>query len=200
MDNLPLGRRDTDALQSELQALKRERDALAERVRELEEQWTPPSRPDAEPEAEWFEGAFRIEQSRAKRQRLALSLAMIELDDVQDLRDRLGHAAGEVVFAHLGAQLAASLRPTDVVCRIDGLSYGVLLTATNLEQALAAVTRLQREISKHPFVTAHAQTRLSFSAGIVQWRNDEVLGDLLTRASRALGLAKKAGTGKAVVG
>lgn len=200
MDNLPLGRRETDALKLELEALRRERDALAERVRELEEQWTAPSRPAGEPEAEWFEGAFRIEQSRAKRQRLALSLAMVELDDVQELRDRLGHAAGEVVFAHLGAQLAASLRPTDVVCRIDGLAYGVLLTATNLEQALAAVSRLQREIGKNPFVTAHAQTKLSFSAGIVQWRNDEALGDLLSRASRALGLAKKAGTGKAVVG
>jgi diguanylate cyclase len=200
MDDLPRRRPDSEALQSELEALKRERDALAERVRELEQQWPTPSRPAVEPDAEWFEGAFRVEQSRAKRQRLALSLAMVELDEVQELRDRLGHAAGEVVFAHLGAQLAASLRPTDVVCRIDGLAYGVLLSATNLEQALAAVTRLQREICKQPFVTAHAQTRLSFSAGIVQWRENESLGDLLSRASRALGLAKKAGTGKAVVG
>ena len=198
MDDSP-ARIDLESLRAELRQLKQERDALAARVRELEQQSTSVAAA-APTEVGRFEDAFRIEQSRAKRQRFALSLALVELDDLQATRDRLGHAAGEDVLNHLGAHLEASLRPTDVVSRIDGLAYGVLLTATNLEQALAAISRVQRELAEQPYAASHAQAVVSFSAGIVQWRNDEALGDLLSRASRALGLAKKAGTGKAVVG
>ena len=190
---------DIESLTAELRQVRQERDALAARVRELEQQSASVA-PLAPAGAEQFEDAFRIEQSRAKRQRFALSLALVELDDLQAVRDRLGHAAGEDALSHLGLRLEASLRPTDVVSRIDGLALGVLLTATNLEQALAAISRVQREFAELPYATAHAQTALTFSAGIVQWRNDEALGDLLSRASRALGLAKKAGAGKAVVG
>jgi diguanylate cyclase len=190
---------DIGSLRAELQQVKHERDALAARVRELEQQWTSVAA-TAPTGAGDFEAAFRIEQSRAKRQRLSLSLALVELDDLQAVRDRLGHAAGEDVLNHLGARLEASLRPTDVVAAVDGLAYGVLLTATNLEQALAAISRVQREFADQPYAATHAQTVVTFSAGIVQWRTDEALGDLLSRASRALGLAKKAGKGKAVVG
>jgi diguanylate cyclase len=189
---------DSESLRAELQSVKQERDALAARVRELEQQPASVTAPPSN--AGRFEDAFRIEQSRAKRQRFALSLALVELDELQAVRDRLGHAAGEDVLHHLGERLEASLRPTDVVGRIDGLAYAVLLTATNLEQGLAAISRVQREFGELPYATTHAHATLSFSAGIVQWRTDEALGDLLSRASRALGLAKKAGTGKAVVG
>jgi diguanylate cyclase len=169
-------------LRAELQQVKHERDALAARVRELEQQWTTVAATTPTGAGD-FEAAFRIEQSRAKRQRFALSLALVELDDLQAVRDRLGHAAGEDVLSHLGACLEASLRPTDVVGPVDGLAYGVLLTATNLEQALAAISRVQREFAEQPYATTHAQTVLTFSAGIVQWRTDEALGDLLSRAS-----------------
>ena len=84
--------------------------------------------------------------------------------------------------------------------RIDGLAYGVLLTGTNLEQALAAIARLQQDVANVPYVAGHMQTVLTFTVGVVQWRNDEALGDLLTRASRALGLARRGGPGKVVVG
>lgn len=205
MDDTRSVRSELEQLQSQLEQLRRERDLLANRVRELEQQCsTTPGDSSATAssvdEAARFGDAFRVEQSRAKRQRLALSLALIEPDNLQEVRDRLGHAAGEDALVHLAAQLENSLRPTDVVGRVDGLAYGVLLTATNLEQALAAVTRLQNDVAARPYTGAHCETELSFCAGIVQWRNDEGLGDLLSRASRALGLAKKAGTGKVVVG
>lgn len=194
------GTSDLDGLRAELQQVRRERDALASRVLELEQQIAPPSSAAAAPPVASFEESFRVEQSRAKRQRLALSVALIELDGLQDLRDRLGHAAGEEALAHLGRLLELSLRPTDVVSRVDGLALGVVMTATSLEQALAAIARLQQDVAGTPFDTGHEREVLSFSAGLVQWRTDEALGDLLTRASRALGLARRGGVGKVVVG
>ena len=188
------------ALRAELQQLRRDRDALAARVLELEQQVTASSnalRPQA---ATGFAESFRIEQSRAKRQRLALSVALVELDRIQELRDRLGHSAGEEALAHFARVLERSLRPTDVVSAVDGLAFGLLLTATSVEQALTALTRLQQDFAQAPLDTGHAQEALTFSAGLVQWRTDEALGDLLSRASRALGLARRAGDGKVVVG
>jgi diguanylate cyclase len=193
---------DVDRLQAELQRLRGERDALAARVIELEQQLSAPATPAAAGAGGLadLEASFRVEQARAKRQRLALSLALVEPDNVQHVRDRLGHAAGEDAFAHLGRILEQALRPTDVVGRADGQAYGLLLTATTLEQALAALTRLQHDVARAPFSSGAAQEILTFSAGLVQWRTDEALGDLLSRASRALGMARRAGAGRIVVG
>ena len=188
------------ALRAELQQVRLEREALARRVLELEQQVAPQPSFISVATVASFEDSFRVEQSRAKRQRLALSMALVELDGLQDLRDRLGHAAGEAALEHLGRLLEQSLRPTDVVTRVDGLAFGLLLTATNLEQALAALTRLQFDVAGAPFDTGHEQAVLTLSAGLVQWRTDEALGDLLTRASRALGMARRGGVGKVVVG
>jgi diguanylate cyclase len=189
MDHSLHGSDELDQLRGELQQARRERDALAARVRELEQQIVAPGPdPAAQTSSVSFEDCFRTEQSRAKRLRIPLSLALVEIDDLQDLRDRLGQTIED------------SLRPTDVVSRIDGLAYGVLLTGTNIEQALAALVRLQQDVADAPYMTGHVRSTLTFSAGVVQWRNDEALGDLLTRASRALGLARRGGPGKVVVG
>lgn len=197
----PLGPSEFEQLRAELRQARKERDALAARIRELEQQVAAPGPAATAPGAAVdFEESFRTEQSRAKRQRLALTLALIEADNLQELRDRLGHAAGEEALAHLGLRLEGALRPTDVVSRIDGLAYGVLLTGTSVEQALPALARLQQDVADAPYVAGPVHSVLTFSAGVVQWRNDEALGDLLTRASRALGLARRSGPGKIVVG
>ena len=187
------------ALEGEVLRLRHERDALASRVLELEQELAKNVvHSKAEPAAT-FEDSFRIEQSRAKRQRLPLSVALVELDRLQELRDRLGHGAGEDALAHLQSRLEQSLRPTDVVSRVDGLAFAVMLSATALEQALAALTRVLHEVSAAP-MEGQGNEALSFSAGLVQWRTDEALGDLLTRASRALGQARRGGAARIVVG
>lgn len=188
-----------EALREELRRVRHERDGLAARVRELEQQCgaAPPS---GAPPVLGFEDAFRIEQARAKRHGTALAVALLELDGLQELRDRFGHAAGDDALAHLQRRLDACTRPTDVVVRVDGMAWGLLLTATSVEQALAALTRLQGEVAAEPFGAGHARQALGFSAGLVQWRTDEALGDLMSRASRALGLARRAGGGRVVLG
>jgi diguanylate cyclase len=200
MSDVPAAPSELAAVRAELQQLRRERDALAARVLELEQQVAAPQSAGPVPAVASFEESFRVEQSRAKRQRLALSVALVELDGIQELRDRLGHSAGEEALAHLARVLEQSLRPTDVVSPVDGLAFGLLLTATSLEQALAAIARLQQDFAQVPLDTGHEQQVLTFSAGLVQWRTDEALGDLLSRASRALGLARRGGVGKVVVG
>jgi diguanylate cyclase (GGDEF)-like protein len=124
---------------------------------------------------------------------------LLQIDEIEAITDLLGHGAAEDAVSHLANTLKTRLRPTDVVARLDGREFGLLLTATGLEQALAATVRLQGEFTQQPLELSGRSCGLTFSAGVVQWREDETLGDLLTRASRALNQARRSGTSKAVV-
>ena len=197
--------RELDRTRAELaQALERA-EAQARRVRELEEQISQVAeRAAAEPldsvlDRRGFDEAFRVEQSRAKRDRAALSLVLLQIDEIEAITDLMGHGAGEAANSHLTITLKTKVRPTDVVARLEGLEFGLLLTATALEQALAATARLQREFTSQPLELSGRSCGLTFSAGVVQWREEETLGDLLTRASRALNQARRGGINKVVV-
>jgi diguanylate cyclase len=173
-------------------------------VRELESQIAEAlTRPEPEQDRildrRGFDDAFRVEQARAKRDRSALSLVLLQIDEIEAITDLLGHGAAEDSVSHLANTLRTKLRPTDVVARLDGREFGLLLTATGLEQALAATARLQGEFTNLPLEISGRNCGLTFSAGVVQWREDETLGDLLTRASRALNQARRGGTNKVVV-
>lgn len=204
MDGSRGGSKELERTRTELaQALERA-EAQARRVRELEEQIAEAlTRPEPEQDRlldrRGFDEAFRVEQARAKRDRSALSLVLLQIDEIEAITDLLGHSAAEDSVSHLANTLKTRLRPTDVVARLDGREFGLLLTATGLEQALAATVRLQGEFTQQPLEFSGRSCGLTFSAGVVQWREDETLGDLLTRASRALNQARRSGTSKAVV-
>jgi diguanylate cyclase len=204
MDGSRGNSRELERTRTELaQALERA-EAQARRVRELEEQIAEAlTRPEPEQDRlldrRGFDEAFRVEQARAKRDRSALSLVLLQIDEIEAITDLLGHGAAEDAVSHLANTLKTRLRPTDVVARLDGREFGLLLTATGLEQALAATVRLQGEFTQQPLELSGRSCGLTFSAGVVQWREDETLGDLLTRASRALNQARRSGTSKAVV-
>jgi diguanylate cyclase len=150
-------------------------------------------------DADRFESAFRVEQSRAKRGRAALSLLLIELDELGAIIERWGDAAIDAACQHVADTLQAAVRPTDVVARVGERRIALLLAATALDQALAAATRLQALLPQSPFGDT-PPVALVVSAGVVQWRHDEALPDLLGRAARALNQAQRAGGNRAVVG
>jgi diguanylate cyclase (GGDEF)-like protein len=143
-----------------------------------------------------LEEAFRVEQSRAKRGRAALSLVLIEADQRDDPAGRLDPDPA-IAYELLARTLQASIRPTDRVARVSSQMLALLLPATALDQALAAATRLQRAVVPAAEDAAFAPT---FSAGVVQWRHDEALTELLMRAERALVQAKGGGPNRTVAG
>jgi diguanylate cyclase len=191
-------------LRDEVERLRRQARADQQRIEELEAELgrdpipvPAPRRADVV-DADGLEAAFRVEQSRAKRGRAALSLAYIEIDQRNELVERHGHDAAAKAFAQVTALLQASIRPTDLVARVSADALVLLLPATALDQALAAAARLQRALSEHP---ADAfPLALTFSGGVVQWRHDEALADFLGRAERALAQAKASGLNRTVAG
>jgi diguanylate cyclase len=89
--------------------------------------------------------------------------------------------------------MKATLRPTDLLARLGGEEFAVLFPATDIEEAAQATERLQKELARSNFAFEGRPAPLAFSAGVANWRNAEVLEELIRRADAALYSAKRAG-------
>ncbi|MCT0207257.1 diguanylate cyclase [Synechococcus sp. CS-1332] len=87
------------------------------------------------------------ELARSRRYHLPLALLMLDLDNFKQVNDLWGHHIGDVVLQRLGHQLQNSLRATDVVARLGGEEFAILLSHTRLEDALAIAERLRQEVA-----------------------------------------------------
>ncbi len=192
-------RADISTSRAELIDAQRKVDAYEQRVRELEVELTQVSalvQKDPLTQAmnrRGLEEAFRIETARATRYESPLAFAMLDLDDFKKLNDSLGHVGGDRALVHLAQVMKATLRPTDLLARMGGEEFGVLLPATEAEEAVSVTERLQKELTRSAFVFEGKATTLMFSAGIALWRQTEALEELIRRADEALYAAKRAG-------
>ena len=127
-----------------------------------------------------------------------LSLVMLDLDHFKRLNDAHGHAVGDRVLAAIGKLLREGLRDSDVVCRVGGEEFAMLLpTSTTaaaterLETMLAACRRMAaNDIGKEA-------AGLTFSAGVVQApEHGTTIDELMIAADRLLYTAKRNGRGR----
>lgn len=88
-----------------------------------------------------FERLASRELSRARRSRSALTTVAIDLDGFKALNDSRGHGEGDDVLTAVGEVLQAS-RATDIVCRLGGDEFGILLADTGADSSVRAVERL----------------------------------------------------------
>jgi diguanylate cyclase len=142
-----------------------------------------------------LEAAFRREVARVSRSGEALSLAMVDLDFFKRINDKYGHDTGDAVLRELVQVLRAELRPTDVIARIGGEEFLLLLPGEDEQGAAAAVERARRNLAGRLF--AHPQQpagiRAHFSAGVGRWSPGEALDAVYARVDKALLQAKTAG-------
>ena len=90
------------------------------------------------------------------------------------------------------------MRPTDVVCRYGGEEFVVLLPGSRLEDAVTAMTRLQRELTKRFFLRDNQRILLTFSAGVAERSMRETRDETIGRADGAMYVAKRSGKNRVV--
>jgi diguanylate cyclase (GGDEF)-like protein len=136
---------------------------------------------------------LELEISRAVREQRALCFAMLDMDHFKAINDTHGHPAGDRVLKSLTDLLGQRLRKTDVVGRLGGDEFGVILPHVSI----AAATRLMDELREaFSGVTQHAETydfTATFSCGLVEFDTGETPDAVVARADRFLYRAKKAG-------
>jgi diguanylate cyclase len=137
--------------------------------------------------------AFTAEVSRHKRGGGSLSVALLDIDNFKNLNDTYGHNVGDVALKHLADVVKKTIRPTDIVTRLGGEEFVILLPDTNIEESVITMTRLQRTLTKEYFLGNNERLLITFSAGVALYRKDEEQADVLSRADQAMYLAKKMG-------
>lgn len=135
------------------------------------------------------------ECARSGRSGEAFALLMIDLDDFKDINDSHGHAAGDDCLRVFTSAAGNRLRPGDLLARMGGDEFCVLLPSTTLREG-AMVARHVLEACQGETVQGQgASLALSASIGVAQWRPEIGMHAerLIAAADRALYTAKKDG-------
>lgn len=142
----------------------------------------------------WQSGADALARARAERR--AVAIAVIDVDWFKQVNDRHGHDAGDQALRLTGAILARHVRAGDLVARIGGEEFAVLFYGTGLDEACRVAERCRAALADQALDLADVgAVRLTLSAGVAccEATKIEDLDRLIARADRALYQAKSAG-------
>ena len=122
------------------------------------------------------------------------AVLMCDLDHFKHINDTWGHAIGDGVLQHFAKMLRAQLREIDLVGRIGGEEFAVVLPDTDIERAHVFARNVQRRIADTPYSTDGRRIPLTVSIGISDLHTTDDDAELaLSRSDRALYYAKQRG-------
>ncbi len=148
-----------------------------------------------------FEQVLREVIFDAGRRRGDVALLAVDLDHFKAINDSVGHLAGDQVLRELAALLAGASRAGDVVGRVGGEEFVVLLPGADGETAGVVAERVMSAVRAHGFRTARGVVHVTVSIGIAaeQVTDAHMTSALRARADEALYLAKRLGRDRAIM-
>ena len=145
----------------------------------------------------YFHDRLRAEITRATRTHDSIAVLMLDIDDFKRVNDVHGHGTGDQVLVSLADVLRGSVRLSDVVCRLGGEEFGIIMTACDAGDALALAQRLLDSTEKQSFEPADV---LTVSIGIAQGPEHATNPrELVACAEAAMMAAKARGKNQAVL-
>jgi diguanylate cyclase (GGDEF)-like protein len=142
----------------------------------------------------YFIELMEREFTRARRYRRPLTLIFLDFDGFKELNDRHGHLFGDEVLRGATRSLTAVLRATDLLARMGGDEFAVLLPETNMEGAQNVAHKLRRALIAYGQQLSPVVPTLTFCGGVSHLReSDTSIDDMLARADNAQYMAKESG-------
>ncbi len=186
-----------------LSSLQKDKRALERQVRErtaeaekMHQQAVKASRTDVLtglPNRRAFYDRATRELERASRYGRPVSLIMLDIDRFKAVNDTHGHAAGDEVLRHLADILRRDKRGNDLVGRLGGEEFSLLLPEASPDEALNLAERIRAAIAASPAVHNGQSIAYSASFGVARQQPGDSLENILHRADQALYAAKEAG-------
>jgi len=133
------------------------------------------------------------ELERSFRYGSMFSVTIIDIDHFKNINDTYGHIVGDKVLASLAKILRSRSRKVDIVARYGGEEFCIVYPDTTAEQAFDAVEKARETVASHKFMLKGTRIPVSFSAGVTQAAADDTIEELLSRADKALYIAKESG-------
>jgi diguanylate cyclase (GGDEF)-like protein len=127
------------------------------------------------------------------------ALLLLDLDFFKQINDTLGHAAGDAVLRHISVLLTDAVRSSDLVGRMGGEEFFVMLRGTGLASAFGLAKRMCERIAARAtdFNGTPVATTISIGVSVIR-AEDASIDAVLARADHALYAAKAAGRNCAI--
>jgi diguanylate cyclase (GGDEF)-like protein/PAS domain S-box-containing protein len=141
-----------------------------------------------------FEHALTRHVEYAARYGSGGSVIALGIDTFKYVNETLGSVAGDELLVELVEVIGGRLRKTDVLARVGGDVFGILVHGADRAKAVALADELLERARKHAFVVKGESLRITLSAGVTSLEERPVVGaELLAEAESAMHAAKEAG-------
>jgi diguanylate cyclase (GGDEF)-like protein len=128
----------------------------------------------------------------ASRYATPSSLVYFDLDGFKSINDTYGHAAGDAALSHFADTLLAHVRESDVVGRLGGDEFGIILSHADQEQAHGKATSLAKTLKASPALWRGRSIQVGFSYGAFQLLPGDDADNAMQRADEAMYENKRA--------
>ncbi len=141
--------------------------------------------------------AVNVSLAIAAREGLSTSAMIVDIDHFSKVNDNFGKEAGDQVIRQIAAILARMARASDVIARIGGEEYLLILPNTPLESARVLAERIRAAIDDQPLLVHRQSIHITVSLGVACTEGAVDLDGLTQAADRAMYLAKRGGRNRA---
>jgi len=125
------------------------------------------------------------------KKKFPVSLMMIDVDNFKRINDTYGHSAGDEVLKQLAKILKSNTRSTDIVARLGGEEFAVVLPDTSCENGLIMAERIKQTIEAKTFIFGVDTDKITISIGIASTKLPIHTDCFLKYADKALYKAKE---------
>jgi len=133
---------------------------------------------------------LELEIQRVERYDRSLSIVILDIDHFKRVNDTYGHDTGDFVLRKITELIRENARISDILARYGGEEFVIILPETDIEGASKQIERMRKVIEKTSF---EGVGNLTISAGITSYTGGDSCESMITRADKALYLAKEEG-------
>ena len=130
---------------------------------------------------------------RSRSEQAPIAVAMADLDNFKTINDRFGHGVGDQVLSTLAQILRAKTRGADLLARVGGEEFIIVLGRTPIDLAHEICERLRQAVAQHAWHELASDLQVTISVGLVAGEPEDAQHALIERADAALYEAKRRG-------